>query len=76
MAEKVQFMLSDDAMKVINASASERKRGEWLSNLVITYSSLLHDEPDAEQCGVLERIDSKLRRIEQKLDIVLRQKAE
>lgn len=41
MAEKVQLTLSltSDAVAVLDKHASERKRGEFLSNLLLQYSA-------------------------------------
>jgi len=71
MSEKVQFVLSDDAMQVINTNATERKRGEWLSRLVTEYSSLLHGPAENQQVGLLERIDNRLARIEKQLAVLI-----
>ena len=73
MSVKVQFVISDEAMEVINESATERKRGEWLSNAVIEYGRLVTGvagEP-GEDIGLLEQINSRLARIEKQMGLLL-----
>lgn len=73
MSTKVQFVISDEALTVINSHATERKRGEWLSTAVIEYDRIVggtvgkHDE----DAGLLERIDTRLARIEKQLGLLL-----
>jgi len=71
--KKVQLTLTDDALAVIDANATERKRGEFVSNILVDYaritggiSSLGNDED-----GLLERIDSRLARIEKQMGLLL-----
>ena len=45
MSVKVQFVISDDAMEVINSAASERKRGDWISKAVLEYSRIVTGLP-------------------------------
>lgn len=73
MSVKVQFVLSDEAMEVINNNATERKRGEWLSNAVIEYGRLIGGvvgEP-GNDVGLLERIDSRLARLEKQIGLLI-----
>ena len=73
MSVKVQFTISDEALDVINESATERKRGEWLSNAVIEYGRLVNGvagEP-GEDIGLLERIDNRLARIEKQVGLLI-----
>lgn len=71
--KKVQLTLTDDALSVIEANATERKRGEFVSNVLIDYARLtggissLGDDDD----GLLERIDSRLARIEKQMSLLL-----
>lgn len=71
--KKVQLTLTDEALSVIDANATERKRGEFVSNILVDYaritggiSSLGNDED-----GLLERIDSRLARIEKQVGMLL-----
>ena len=73
MSVKVQFTISDEALEVINESATERKRGEWLSNAVIEYGRLVTGvagEP-GEDVGLLEQINSRLARIEKQVGLLI-----
>lgn len=71
MSIKVQFVISDEAMNVINAAATERKRGEWLSDVVVQYSRIVTGEPAPDDDGLLERIDSRLARIEKQVGLLI-----
>jgi hypothetical protein len=73
MSVKVQFVISDEALTVINTHATERKRGEWLSNAVLEYDRIVggvagNSDDDA---GLLERIDTRLGRIEKQLALLI-----
>ena len=73
MANRTFLALTDDALKVIEANATERKRGEFVSNVLMDYARLtggvsaLGDDDD----GILERIDSRLARIEKQMGLLL-----
>lgn len=73
MSTKVQFVISDEALEVINSNASERKRGEWLSNAVVEYNRLISTVPTdhGAEVGLLERIDSRLERIEKQVGLLV-----
>lgn len=73
MSIKVQFVISDEALEVINSNATERKRGEWLSQAVIEYDRLMTGKPPvvAEE-GLLERIDGRLEHVERQLAVLIR----
>ena len=64
MSQRTVLALSDEAVTVIEANATERKRGEFVSNVLLDYAritggvSALGDDDD----GILERIDSRLAR--------------
>lgn len=78
MSVKVQFVISDEAMEVINSNATERKRGDWLSSAVVEYHRILNGVPvhsDNTDNGLLERIESRLARIEKQLAAMLTSKA-
>ena len=72
-AKKVQLTLTDEALTVIDAHATERKRGEFVSSVLIDYAritggiSALGNDED----GLLERIDSRLARIEKQMGLLL-----
>lgn len=73
MSVKVQFVISDEAMEVINSNATERKRGEWLSNAVVEYGRLVTGvagEP-GEEIGLLEQMNSRLIRIEKQIGLLV-----
>ena len=72
MSIKVQFVISDEAMDVINTAATERKRGEWLSNVVLEYSRIVTGMPAAtSDDGLLERIDGRLANVERQLAVLI-----
>lgn len=68
MTQKLQLYLSDDAAEIIRQSTTERKRGEWLSNVVLEYSRIVTGLPaQSDDNGLLERIDSRLANVERQL---------
>jgi hypothetical protein len=73
MSQRVTLVLSDEAVEAIEANATERKRGEFVSTVLVDYGritggiSTLGDDDD----GILERIDSRLARIEKQMAILL-----
>ena len=72
MSVKVQFVISDDAMDVISNAATERKRGDWLSNVVVEYSRIVTGLPaQSADDGLLERIDSRLANVERQLAVLI-----
>lgn len=73
MSIKLQLTISDEAMEVINANATERKRGEWLSNAVVEYDRLMTGKPSVEDddTGLLERIDARLAHVERQLAVII-----
>lgn len=72
MSVKAQFVISDEALTVINANATERKRGEWISNAVIEYNRIVTGmpAPTADE-GLLERIDARLANVERQLAVLI-----
>ena len=75
MSTKVQFVISDEALGVINRSATERKRGEWISQAVLEYSRIVGattGNTDAST-GLLERIDNRLANVERQMSFVINQ---
>jgi|JI10StandDraft_1071094.scaffolds.fasta_scaffold3471426_1 hypothetical protein len=60
---KVTLTFSDEALTALNALASDRKRGELVSKLVIQ----ARRAGGVMQDGILERIEQRLQRIEEKI---------
>lgn len=77
MSTKVQFVISDEALEVINRNATERKRGDWLSNAVIEYDKIINGVVDeaAPGGGVLEAIDQRLSRLEKMVAALIQRDA-
>ena len=73
MTQKLQLYLSDDAADIIRQSTTERKRGEWLSNVVVEYNRLVTGMPVQadDTAGVLERIDSRLSNLEKQVALLV-----
>lgn len=73
MSARVQYILTDEAIEIINAAATERKRGDWLSNAVVEYSRLVTGMPvQADDTdGVLERIDTRLSNLEKQVALLI-----
>ena len=73
MTQKLQLYLSDDAAEIIRQSTTERKRGEWLSNVVVEYNRLVTGMPVQadDTAGVLERIDSRLSNLEKQVALLV-----
>ena len=57
--ERMTLSLTSEAIDIVTASATERKRGEWISNAIVSYarSTELSDK------GALERLEAKIDRI-------------
>lgn len=71
MSEKVQFVMSDEAIAIVNECSTARKRGEWLSKAALNYAAFLKGlESDGTDRGALEKLDARTVRIEQKLDMI------
>jgi hypothetical protein len=71
---KVQFVLAKEALAVVDAKAEgERKKGEWISKAIIDYSRIMAGvgELGNGDTGLLERIDSRLGRIEKQLAMLI-----
>ncbi len=60
--EKIMLALSDSAMNYVKANASERKRGEFVSQIIETYME--QQTAPQQPTGILERIEARLDRIE------------
>jgi len=73
MSARVQYILTDEAIEIINNTATERKRGDWLSNAVVEYSRIVTGlpAPTTADDGLLERIDSRLANVERQLAVII-----
>lgn len=71
--EKVMLAFTDEALSIINANASERKRGEWVSKVITDYNRIMAGvgQLGDEDSGLLERIDNRLARIEKQLAVLM-----
>lgn len=70
----VQYRLTKDAVELVNANATERKRGEFVSRAIVEYCRMLQADRDAlteQECGIFERIDAKLDRIARRTAMIL-----
>ena len=56
---KLNVSLTSEAIDIINASATERKRGEWISNAVLAYAQTTQ----FNEKGALERLEAKIDRL-------------
>lgn len=63
MAQRTVLALTDEAITIIEANATERKRGEFVSNALVAYANGGTSGED----GILERIENRLARIEKLL---------
>lgn len=71
---KVQFVLAKEALAIVDEKAEgERKKGEWISKAIIDYSRIMAGvgELGNGDAGLLERIDSRLGRIEKQLAVLI-----
>lgn len=68
---KTQFYITDEAMQIVNASATEKKRGEWLSRVIVEYHKLLHPPEDVGACGLQEGILIRLGQIEKQNALII-----
>ena len=57
--ERMTLSLTSEAIDIVTASATERKRGEWISNAIVSYarSTELSDK------GALERLEAKIDKV-------------
>lgn len=60
---KTVLALKPEAVAVIDANATERKRGEFVSRVLLAYGQ----EKESAELGLLERIEARLARIEKML---------
>lgn len=57
--ERITLSLSSDAIEIVNAAATERKRGEWISNAILAYAQTTQ----FSEKGALERLEAKIDRV-------------
>ena len=71
--DKVTLALTESALSYINANATERKRGEFVSTVLEDYARIMAGvgELGNGDTGLLERIDSRLGRIEKQLGLLI-----
>lgn len=62
MSKRVALVLTDEALGILDVYASERKRGEFISNLLVDYADRI-DRTMRNDIGVLERLEAKIDRI-------------
>lgn len=65
--QSVMLSLTDRAMEVLNSSASQRKRGEFVSKLIEVYADSGTQSTCNDSQGILERIEARLITIEKKV---------
>jgi hypothetical protein len=61
---KIALTLSGEAIDILEGQATERKRGEFVSNLLVEWAA---NQTPASEPGILENIQATVRRIEKKL---------
>ncbi len=61
--EKINVSLTSEALEIVNANATERKRGEWLSTAIVAYAQFIEQSAQFAELGVLERFEAKMDRI-------------
>ena len=71
--DKVTLALTESALSYISANATERKRGEFVSAALEDYARIMAGvgELGNGDAGLLERIDSRLGRIEKQLALLI-----
>lgn len=73
MAQRAVLALTDEALQVIEANTTERKRGESVSAVLVDCVRITSGVSDlgGDDDGILERIDSRLARLEKQMAIIL-----
>lgn len=59
---RVGITLTDEATAIMNAHASERKRGEWVSGVITAYVNSVGMR-DSSDLGTLERLEAKIDKV-------------
>ena len=56
---KLNLSLTSEAIEIVTEAATERKRGEWVSNAIVSYAqSMQYDDK-----GALERMEAKIDKV-------------
>ena len=67
--KRIALVMQDEALDVIEQNAVERKRGEFVSNVLIQYANSGSIPFEKDELRVaLEAIDKRLQQVERKLD--------
>lgn len=72
--DKIMLALSDNALSYINTNATERKRGELVSKIIEEYSRIMAGVGELgsdDTTGILERIDTRLARMEKQIALMV-----
>lgn len=64
--QRKHILLSNEALAVVERRKTAGTVGEWISKAIVDYDSIVNGVPsaDADSCGVLEGINSRLRNLE------------
>lgn len=57
--ERITLSLTSDAIEIVNSAATERKRGEWISNAILAYAQATQ----FSEKGALERLEAKVDKV-------------
>jgi hypothetical protein len=72
---KVQFVIAKEALAIVDAKAEgERTKGEWISKAIIDYSRIMAGVGELgsdDTTGILERIDTRLARMEKQIALMV-----
>ena len=55
----MNISLTSEAADIVAANATERKRGEWISNAIVSYAQAT----EFNDMGALERLEAKIDRM-------------
>ena len=57
--DRINLSLTSEALDIVTTNATERKRGEWVSNAILSYAqSMQYDDK-----GALERMEAKIDKV-------------
>lgn len=62
--QRKHILLSNEALAVVERRKTAGTVGEWISQAIVDYDNILGGVPTADDCGVLEGINSRLRNLE------------
>ena len=57
--ERMTLSLTSEAIDIVTANATERKRGEWISNAIVAYAQ----STEFSDKGALERLEAKIDKV-------------